>query len=349
MATDERVRVGLVGLGRIGRFHAANLAGRVPGARLVRVADAAEGVARENSGRLGGVEWSTRYDDLLEDPDVEAVVIASPTPLHAEMAVAAAAAGKHIFCEKPISLDLERTYQVIESVGSAGVKMQVGFHRRFDPDYRAAWERISAGHIGEVYLFRTSLRDMRSPGVDYLKGSGGFFADVTVHDFDAARWLVGEIEEITAFGAALSDPSFEEMGEIDNAVVTLRFASGALGVIDNSRVAGYGYECSSEIMGHRGTLRVGDHRRVALETLTPGRACRDHVSDFVERFADAYTAEMEHFLDAMRSDRDPEVGGADDAAAFTLAKAAERSYREGRTVRLKSETRDGGIFYEEVD
>jgi predicted dehydrogenase len=295
------------------------------------------------------VEWSTRYDDLLEDPDVEAVVIASPTPLHAEMAVAAAAAGKHIFCEKPISLDLERTYQVIESVGSAGVKMQVGFHRRFDPDYRAAWERISAGHIGEVYLFRTSLRDMRSPGVDYLKGSGGFFADVTVHDFDAARWLVGEIEEITAFGAALSDPSFEEMGEIDNAVVTLRFASGALGVIDNSRVAGYGYECSSEIMGHRGTLRVGDHRRVALETLTPGRACRDHVSDFVERFADAYTAEMEHFLRAVSSDQDPEVGGADDAAAFTLAKAAERSYRESKTIRLKRETRDGGIFYEEAD
>ena len=348
MTTDERVRVGLVGLGRMGRFHAANLAGRVLGARLVRIADAAEGVARETSGRLGGVRWSTGYEDLLEDPEVEAVVVASPTPLHAEMAEAAAVASKHIFCEKPISLELEPTYQVMEAVRTAGVKMQVGFQRRFDPDYRAARERISAGHIGEVYLFRTSLRDMRSPGFDYLEGSGGLFADVTVHDFDAARWLVGEIEEVTAFGAALSAPGFEEVGDIDNAVVTLRFVGGALGIIDNSRVAGYGYECSSEVLGHRGTLRVGDHRRVAVETLTPGRACRDHVSDFVERFADAYREEMEHFVRVVRGEAEPRPSGADAAAATVLARAAERSHREGRTVRLKRETRDGEVFYEEA-
>jgi inositol 2-dehydrogenase len=349
MAMRDRVRVGLVGLGRIGRFHAANLAGRIPLAELVRIVDANENVARENSEQLGGVEWSTGYADLLDDPEIEAVVVASPTPLHAEMAEAAAGAGKHVFCEKPISLDRQRTYQVIEAVGEAGVKLQAGFHRRFDPDYRAARERISAGEIGDVYLFRTSLRDMRSPGFDYIKGSGGFFADVTLHDFDAARWLVGEIEEVIAFGAALSDPGFEEVGDIDNAIVTLRFVSGALGVIDNSRVAGYGYECSSEIMGSRGTLRVDNHRRVAVQTLTPDRMCQDYVTDFVERFADAYTVEMEHFLRAVRSDQDPEVGGADDAAAFTLAKAAERSYREGKTVQLKREMRVGGIFYEEVD
>ena len=349
MATDGRVRVGLVGLGRMGRFHAANLAGRIPLARLVRIVDANENVVRENSEQLGGVEWSTSYADLLDDPEIEAVVVVSPTPLHAEMAEAAAGAGKHVFCEKPISLDRRRTYQVIDAVREAGVKLQTGFHRRFDPDYRAAWERISAGEIGDVYLFRTSLRDMRSPGFDYIKGSGGFFADVTLHDFDAARWLVDEIEEVTAFGAALSDPGFEEVGDVDNAVVTLRFTSGALGIIDNSRVAGYGYECSSEIMGSRGTLRIDNHRRVAVQTLTPDWMCQDYVTNFVERFADAYTAEMEHFLRAVRSDQDPEVGGADDAAAFVLSQAAERSYREGRTVQLKNETRDGGIFYEEVE
>jgi myo-inositol 2-dehydrogenase/D-chiro-inositol 1-dehydrogenase len=332
MAVDERVGVGLVGLGRMGRFHAADLAGRIPLAKLVRIVDANENVVRENSEQLGGVEWSTSYADLLDDPGIEAVVVASPTPLHAEMAVAAAAAGKHVLCEKPISLDLGRTYEVIEAVRSAGVKMQVGYHRRFDPDYRAAFEKISAGQIGDVYLFRTSLRDMRSPGFDYIKGSGGFFADVTLHDFDAARWLLGETEEITAFGAALSDPGFEEVGDIDNAVVTLRFTSGALGV-----------------MGSKGTLRVDNHRRVAVQTLTPDRVCQDYVSDFVERFADAYREEMEHFVEAVRSDRDPEVGGADDAAAFTLAQAADRSYREGKTVRLAHETRDGEILYEEVD
>ena len=346
MAVRDRVRVGLVGLGRMGRFHAANLAGRIPLAELVRIIDANENVARDNSERLGGIEWSTGYADLLDDREIEAVVVASPTPLHAEMVEAAAAAGKHVFCEKPISLDRRRTYQVIEAVREAGVKLQVGFHRRFDPDYRAAREQISAGEIGDVYLFRTSLRDMRSPGPEFLKGSGGFFADVTLHDFDTARWLVGEIEEVTAFGAALSDPGFEEVGDIDNAVVTLRFTSGALGVIDNSRVAGYGYECSSEIMGSKGTLRIDNHRRVAVQTLTPDRMCQDYVSDFVERFADAYREEMEYFVRAVREDREPEVSGADDAAAFTLSKAAERSYQEGRTVRLTYEKRDGAVFYE---
>jgi myo-inositol 2-dehydrogenase/D-chiro-inositol 1-dehydrogenase len=349
IAMYEPVRVGLVGLGRMGRFHAANLAGRIPGARLVRMADATEDLARENAVRLGGMAWSTRYEDLLEDPDVEAVVVASPTHLHAQMVEAAASAGKHVFCEKPISHDLGRTYEVIEAVRAAGVKLQVGFQRRFDPDYRAAKERISGGHIGEVYLFRTTLRDMRSPGFDYLKGSGGFFADVTVHDFDAARWLVGEITEVTAAGAALSDPGFEEVGDIDNAVITLRFAGGALGVIDNSRVAGYGYECSSEILGHRGTLRIDNHRRVCVETLTPGRACRDYVSDFVERFAEAYRGEMEHFVRVVRGEAEPHPNGADAAAATVLARAAERSHLEGRTVRLKWETRDGETFYEEAE
>jgi inositol 2-dehydrogenase len=340
IAMYEPVRLGLVGLGRMGRFHATNLAGRIPRTKLVRVADAAENLARENALRLGAA-WSSRYEDLLEDPDVEAIVVASPTHLHAQMVEAAAAAGKHVFCEKPISHDLGRTYEVIEAVRAAGVKLQVGFHRRFDPDYRAAKERISGGHIGEVYLFRTTLRDMRSPGFDYIRDSGGFFADVTVHDFDAARWLVGEITEVTAAGTALSDPGFEEAGDIDNAVITLRFAGGALGVIDNSRVAGYGYECSSEILGHRGTLRIDNHRRVFVETLTPGRACRDYVSDFVERFADAYRGEMEHFVRVVRGEAEPQPNGA--------AAAAERSHLQGRTVRLKRETRDGETFYEEAE
>jgi inositol 2-dehydrogenase len=346
---NGRVRVGLVGLGRMGRFHATNLAGRIPLADLVRIVDADEGVARGVSEKLRGVEWSTDYADLLDDPGIEAVVVASPTPLHAEMVEAAAGAGKHVFCEKPLSLEMERTYEAIEAARVAGVKLQVGFHRRFDPDYRRAWQKIAAGEVGEVYLFRTSLRDMRPPGFDYIKGSGGFFADVTLHDFDTARWLIDEIEEVTAIGAALSDPGFEEVDDIDNAVVTVRFAGGALGVIDNSRVAGYGYECSSEIMGSKATLRVDNHRRSSVETLTPDSSHQDYVSDFVERFADAYAAGLESFVRAVREDSDPEVSGADAAAAFVLAKAAERSHREGRPVRLTNEARDGEVFYEEVE
>lgn len=337
-------------MGKIERFHAANLAGRIPSARLARIADATEEVARESSERLGGIEWSTDYRAVLEDPEVEAVIMASPTPLHAEMAEAAAASGKQVFCEKPISLNLGRTREVVEAARVAGVRLQVGLHRRFDPDYYTAWEKISSGEIGEVYLFRTSLRDMTSPGFDYIEHSGGFFADVTLHDIDTARWLVGEIEEVTAFGAALSDSGFKEVGDVDNAVVALRFAGGALGVIDNSRVAGDGYECSNEIMGPRGTLRVGEHRRTAVRTLTPGSEIQDHVSDFVERFTEAYTAEMEYFVRAVRTGDDgygPD--GYDAAAAFVIAEAASLSYREGRTVRLESEIRHGEISYEIAD
>jgi inositol 2-dehydrogenase len=329
----RRVRMGLAGLGRLGQFHAENMAGRAPSIELVRVVDPLEEVARSTGGRLG-VAWSTTYEDLLNDSSIEAVVIASPTPYHAAMIEQAAAAEKQVFCEKPISLEREPTERAIAAAHKAGVKLQIGFHRRFDPDWVAATNRIKAGELGEVYLFRTSLRDMRPPSIEYIKGSGGFFLDVTVHDFDTARWMVGEINEVTAFGAALTDPAFAAVDDIDNAVVVVRFANGALGVIDNSRAAGYGYECSTEVMGSRATARIGYHQRVNVEWLTPGAVTRDSVSNFIERYPRAYVAELESFAEAVRDDRPVAVGGEDGLAAFTLCKAAEQSFRERRTVRL---------------
>ena len=237
----------------MGRLHAENLV-RVSSIELACVADADASLARSTGERLG-VEWSSDLDDLLRDPKIEAVVLVTPTPLHAEQIERAAAVGKHVFCEKPIALKVEPTVRAIAAARSAGVKLQVGFHRRFDPDWEAATARIKAGELGDVYLFRTSLRDMRPPAIDYIRSSGGFFVDVTIHDLDTARWMVGEIDEVTAFGAALSDPAFAEADDIDNALVALRFAGGALGVIDSSRVAGYGYECSTEVMGSRATDR----------------------------------------------------------------------------------------------
>lgn len=336
---SEDVGLGLVGLGRMGSFHARNLAGRIPSAKLTKVVDASEEVARTVSERIGGVDWSTAYDDLLDDPDIDAVVIATPTPLHADMVEAAAAAGKHVFCEKPLSLDLRRTYDAMEAVRSAGVKMQVGFHRRFDPDYRIAQQRVVAGDVGTVYLFRSSSRDPQPPGFDFLRHSGGLFSDFSLHDFDLARWLVGEVEEVTAVGAALSDPEFERLGDLDNAVVVLRFVEGALGVLDNSRVSGYGYECSTEIMGSLATLRIGSQKQIGPEVLTPESSRRGFLAKDTERWAAAYAGEMEAFVRAVRTDGEPEVGGGDDAAALALALAADRSYREGRTVRLEGEDR----------
>jgi myo-inositol 2-dehydrogenase/D-chiro-inositol 1-dehydrogenase len=325
-------------------MHAANLAGCAPSVELVGIVDAIDEIARETGERLG-VPWMTSFEELLASPDIEGVVIATPTPEHASMVERAAAAGKHVFCEKPIALDVEPTLGAIDATRAAGVKFQVGFHRRFDPDWAAATARIVTGELGDVYLFRTSLRDKRSPGVGYLAGSGGFFVDVTIHDLDTARWMVGEIDEVTAIGGALTDPAFAEVGDIDNAVITLRFTSGALGVIDNSRAAGYGYECSTEVMGSRATARIGYHRRVNVEWLTPGSAAVDWVDDFTERYPDAYLLELEGFAASIRDDYVPAVTGDDALAAFVLAEACGRSFREGRPVRLVREQENGSLRY----
>ncbi|MDP8958587.1 MAG: inositol 2-dehydrogenase [Actinomycetota bacterium] len=348
MKRDRRVRMGIAGLGRMGRYHAENLAGRAPGVELVRVVDAVEETARSTGERLG-VDWSTSFDHLLSDPDIDAVVIVTPTPTHAAMIEQAARAGKHVFCEKPISFELQPTLRAIETARDAGVKLQIGFHRRFDPDWSAAVDRIRQGELGEVFLFRTSLRDMRPPSMEYIRSSGGFFVDVTIHDLDTARWMVGEVDEVTAFGAALSDPAFAEVGDIDNALVVLHFGSGALGVIDNSRVAGYGYECSTEVMGSRATVRIGDHRRAHLQWLTPGSQSVDHVADFTERYPEAYLRELEDFAAAVRDDRPVAATGEDALAAFVLCRAADLSLRQGRSVKLQHEERDGRVIYQLAD
>ncbi|WP_232660802.1 Gfo/Idh/MocA family protein [Pseudonocardia sp. TRM90224] len=322
-----RLPVALAGLGRMGRIHAANLA-RGSAVRLAAVHDADPEVARSVGEELD-VPWVATFDDLIDA--APAVAISTPTGTHAELIVAAAEAGKHVFCEKPISLDRATAVAAVEAAEKAGVVLQVGFHRRFDPDWVVAAERIHAGELGEVTLFRTTLRDMNPPNPAFLAHSGGFFADVTVHDLDVARWLVGEVVEVTAHGAA-SDPAFAEIGDIDTAVVVLRFANGALGVIDNSRSARYGYECSTEVMGTLATARVDGAHRHNYEWRTPGWASRDLLSNFGERHRLAYIAELEAFAHSVGSGEPAKVDGRAALAAFDLAAAAERSYRTGLPV-----------------
>jgi inositol 2-dehydrogenase len=341
-----KVRIGLAGLGRMGRIHAANLASRCPTAQLARVFDLDPGAAREVGERLE-VPWTASYDDLLADGSIDAVAIATPTGTHAELSAAAAGAGKHVFCEKPISLDRQATVETIKATRAAGMKLQVGFHRRFDPDWAAATERIRAGELGDVYLFRTSLRDMKPPNPAYLAGSGGFFVDVTIHDLDTARWMVGEIVEISAFGTALSDPGFAEIGDMDTAVVVLRFERGALGVIDDSRAAGYGYECSTEVMGSKATVRIDHPQLLHYEWRTPGWASYPMVRDFEQRYPLAYALELEAFARCVRDDQPPMVTGPDALAAFDLAVAADQAWRSGRTVRLTPRPTDAGVVYEQ--
>jgi len=338
----RRLRIGLAGLGRMGRIHAANLAWRCPSARLVAVTDADAGVAARVAAELG-VPVAPSYEELLSD--VDAVALATPTATHAELVMRAMGAGRDVFCEKPVSLDRAASVATLDAVRRSGRVLQVGFHRRFDPDWVAAAERIRAGELGDVYLFRTSLRDMRSPRPEFLTGSGGFFVDVTIHDLDTARWLVGEIVEIGAHGAALSDPGFAELGDIDTALVVLRFESGALGVIDNSRSAGYGYECSTEVVGRSATVRIDQPRRHHYEWRTAGLASYEVVRDFAERYPWAYAAELESFARAVLDGQPPRVTGSDALAAFDLARAAERSWRSGQLVRLAPRRVADGVDY----
>ena len=339
-----KVRVALIGLGRMGRIHAGNLAARCRSAELAVVADADPRRAAAAGAELE-VPWTTDLDEVFGDDTVQAVAVATPTATHGDLAVRAARAGKHVFCEKPIALDRPATVRTVEAVRATGVKFQVGFHRRYDPDWVAATRRIHAGEMGEPYLFRTSLRDMKPPPVEFLAGSGGFFVDVTIHDLDTARWMVGEIVEVGSYGSALADPEIRAIGDIDTALVVLRFESGALGVIDNSRAAGYGYECSTEVMGERATARIDRPQHRHYQWLTPGAATYGINRDFEERYPLAYAEEMEAFARCVRDDTEPAVTGLDALAAFDLATAADLSWRTGRAVPLVPERRDGGVIY----
>jgi myo-inositol 2-dehydrogenase / D-chiro-inositol 1-dehydrogenase len=325
----KRVGIGLAGIGRMGRVHLNSLATRCAVAEPACVYDAdaerAAAVAAEFD-----VPVVKTFAELVQR--CEAVAVATPTASHAELTVTAAQAGRPVFCEKPLSLDRATSVATIEGVEAAGVPLQVGFHRRFDPDWAAAAARIAAGELGEVTYFRTSLRDMTPPDPNFLAGSGGFFVDVTVHDLDVARWLVGEVVEVTAHGAA-SDPAFAALGDIDTAVCVLRFANGALGVIDNSRSARYGYECSTEVVGTLASVRVEAPRPV--EWRTPGQAAYPLARDFQERYPAAYPAELDAFARCVRDGTPPLITGRDALAAFDLATAATESWRTGTTVTLK--------------
>jgi inositol 2-dehydrogenase len=339
-----KVRVALIGLGRMGRIHAGNLAARCRSAELAVVADADPRQAAAVGAELD-VPWTADLDEVLGDDTVQAVALATPTATHGDLAIGSARAGKHVFCEKPIALDRPSTVRTVEAVMATGVKFQVGFHRRYDPDWVAATRRIHAGEMGEPYLFRTSLRDMKPPPVEYLAGSGGFFVDVTIHDLDTARWMVGEIVEVSSYGTAIADPAIREIDDIDTALVVLRFESGALGVIDNSRAAGYGYECSTEVMGELATTRIDRPQHRHYQWLTPGAATYGINRDFEERYPLAYAEEMEAFARCVLDDTEPAVTGLDALAAFDLATAADLSWRTGRAVPVVPERRDGGVVY----
>lgn len=319
----------------MGLLHAHNLAYRTPGAELVAVCDADPGLAQRAADATRAPRWTTDYRQVLDDPAVEAVAIVTSTNTHAQVIVDAAGAGKHCFCEKPIALTLEETDAALEAVARAGVRLQVGFQRRFDPGCVEARRRIVAGEIGEIELVKATSRDPEPANRAYVESSGGLFRDLTIHDFDLVRFLTGaEVLELQVMGACLVDPMYRELDDPDTAVINLRFSNGAVGNIDNSRRAVYGYDVRTEVFGSRGSLRIGYEQATPVVALSAGGVCHDHVFWFPERYEAAYAAEIRAFVDCLQRDLPPPVTGLDGRRALEIADAATRSYKERRAVAL---------------
>jgi len=336
MSEGKVLNVGIIGAGRIGRLHAEHLAYRIPEANPLIVADLYEEAARKCAERCRIPQAVRDYHTILDNPDIEAVVICSPTHTHAQIIKEAAAAGKHIFCEKPIALNLEEIDQALEAVEKAGVKFQVGFNRRFDANFQRVYQAIRKGEIGEPHLIHIISRDPAPPPIEYIKGSGGIFLDMTIHDFDMARFLIGsEVEEIYATGGVRVDPAIGEAGDIDTALVVLKFANGVIGTIDNSRKAVYGYDQRLEVFGSGGTIRVENNYPNNTIISDAQSVHRDlPLNFFMDRYIESYVTEMKAFADAVLNDKPVPVTGEDGRIAVVMGLAARKSYEENRPVKL---------------
>jgi myo-inositol 2-dehydrogenase/D-chiro-inositol 1-dehydrogenase len=328
-------RIGVVGVGRIGRMHAELLARRVPGAAVTAVQDVNSDSARAVGAALG-VPAADRAEELLSSAEVDAVAICTSTDTHADLIVAAARAGKPIFCEKPVSLDLAAVDRALAAVEGAGVPFQIGFNRRFDPGHASVRAAVVAGEVGAPHLVRITSRDPAPPPMAYVRVSGGIFLDMTIHDFDMARFVTGsEVVEVYARGAVRVDPAFADAGDVDTAVVTLVHEDGCLTTIDNSRRAVYGYDQRVEVFGseglaasenplaHSGVVRTADGSRAAALPYF-----------YLERYTASYVREWEAFVAALAAGATPPVTTTDARAPLVIGLAAWRSLREGRPVRI---------------
>lgn len=330
----KRLNVGLVGLGRMGRVYANDLAFRVPNARLAAVADQRADAASAMAAELGVPKHYGSHHELLADKEIDAVVIITSTHTHGEMVMDAAKSGKAIFCEKPISLSLDEAEKMVNAVDAARVFFQMGFQRRFDSGYLGAKKAIEAGTIGTPVLLKSTSRDPFPPPLEFCnpKVSGGLILDMGIHDFDVARMFMGEVKSVFASGGALAYPEMKTVGDIDNAVVNMVFVSGALGSVDLSRTATFGYDIRAEIMGTKGVIQIGYHRHTPILVMTQAGITHDVVPHFMERFENAYLVQIRDFVDRVLSGQQPSITGRDAIQSLRISVAAVQSLKENRPV-----------------
>ena len=332
----KQLKIGIIGAGRIGSLHAKSIAYNVPTATVAGITDVRPEFAQKVADELGIPKVYASYKDMLADPEVEAVLVCSSTDTHADIAIEAAQAGKHIFCEKPVDLTPEKVRSVIAAVAQAGVKLQVGFNRRFDHNFANVRAMVNDGKIGDVHIIKITSRDPAPPPAEYSAVSGGMFLDMTIHDFDMARFLAGaDVTEVYANATCLVDPAIGEAGDVDTAVISLKFANGAVGVIDNSRRAAYGYDQRIEVFGSKGAAVASNDTPTNVVFMGEEGVVADKpLYFFLERYMQSFRDEMLQFVDAVLNGKETPTTGEDGLNSILIALAAKKSVAEGRPVKV---------------
>ena len=331
------INIGIIGAGRIGRVHVESIRTQVADAAVKVLADPFMNEQTAEWAKQMGVERVTKdYKEILADPAIDAVLICSSTDTHASISIEAIKAGKHVFCEKPVDHDIQKIKQVQAALREHPVKYQVGFNRRFDHNFAAVRNAVAEGRIGDPHIIRITSRDPEPPSADYIKVSGGMFLDMTIHDFDMARFLVGcNAEEIYVEAAVLVDPAIGETGDVDTAVITMKMENGSLVTIDNSRKAVYGYDQRVEVFGSKGMVNVSnDTVSSAVVSSADGVTAEKPLYFFLERYMQAYAGEIKSFVQAIEQDGDTAVGIIDGLESVRMGLAAKKSLEEHRPVGL---------------
>ncbi|MGO4548215.1 inositol 2-dehydrogenase [Paenibacillus sp. 2TAB23] len=332
----KKVTIGIIGAGRIGKIHADNLL-RLPQVQITAVSDLFAGPELIEWASERGIAKVTKdSSDIINDPSIDAIFICSSTDTHVPLIKEAAKAGKHVFCEKPLSMDIGRTEEAVQAAEEAGIKLQIGFNRRFDHNFKRVREHVLIGSVGTPHIVKITSRDPNPPHEDYIRVSGGIFMDMMIHDFDMARYLTGsEVTEVYAQGGVLIDPVFGKYGDVDTAIVTLRFENGALGVIDNSRQAAYGYDQRVEVFGSKGSVAAGNDHPNTTEVSSAEGVSRDKpLHFFLERYNEAYIDETRQFIACLANGQPLPVTGEDGVKAEMIALAAKLSHQLGRPIKI---------------
>lgn len=334
---NNKLKIGIIGAGRIGKLHAENIVNNFRDIEIKAIADIYTDKIEDWAKSIGIKNIYKDYHEIINDEEIDAILICSSTNTHSMIIIEAANAGKNIFCEKPIDFHINKIKEVLKAVEEAGVKLQIGFNRRFDHNFKKVRQLVKSGKIGDCHIIKVTSRDPQPPPIEYVKVSGGIFVDMTIHDFDMVRYLTGsDVEEVYTNATVLVDPLIGETGDVDTAIISLKFKNGAIGVIDNSRRAAYGYDQRVEVFGSLGAVTVNnDTDTTAILHTKEGIVSEKPKYFFLERYKDSFISELREFFDAIINDTDTQVTGMDGLKPVLIGMAAKKSYEENRPVRIE--------------